>query len=258
MSKDIEAHFEITHEILFPIFLERFLQWLNDFDGGKWKPERYNNADPARHVYSATAIADIVAMWMKDNIGIILKRISTPKYEIDFTGQRNKLLVKNQLTVYLESELFQQSKSMQSCITFLNALYLRLRPVWGFSAQRKDYLAKNLQLTYPGGNVSRLETWVGKDLSKCLWGIYWANWFGPAYVDFFGRERLDSAPYFQKERLSDGGYLILTAASPLEYDTPAAQELEQALRGHLGFDAFYDIRTPQRPTRSPWGSKFVS
>jgi hypothetical protein len=259
LPKEIEAHFDITHEILIPATLQDFLEWLNDFEGGKWRPERYNNADPVRYPYSPAAINEVIDKWSRENIGMILKRVSAPKYELDFTGQRRKLLVKNELTIYLDSALFRQPQSTEISLAFLNAIYDALRPSYGYGVHRKDYLAKNMKITYPeGGNVSRVETWVGRDLSKCLRGIYWANWFGPVYVDFFGRERLETAPCVRRERLCDGGYLILTAATPMEYESSQAREMEQALREHLGADAFFDIRLPHRPTRSPWSSKFVS
>lgn len=259
MSKDIEAHFEMTHQILSPTSLLQFLKWLNDISEGRWRPERYNSAEPVRYPYSPIRITEVVDKWIKENIGMILKRLSPPKYEMDFTGQRNRLLVKNQLTIYLDTMLFKESQSVDGCLEFLNALYAVLRPVWGYSVHRKDYLAKNLQITYRDeGNVSRVETWLGRDLSKCLSGIYWANWFSPAYVEFFGRERLESAPCFKKKCLPDGGYLILTASTPMEFGTSETKHVEHALREHLGADAFFDIRMPHRPMRSPWNSKFVS
>jgi hypothetical protein len=259
LPKEIEAHFDITHETLSPATLRHFLEWLNDFQGGKWRPERYNNAEPIKYPYSPAVISDVTNKWIKENIGMVLKRTSAPKYELDFGGQHTKLLVKNELTIYLDSALFQQSQDAESCLTFLNALYMTLRPAYGYSVHRKNYLAKNMQIIYPeGGNVSSMETWVGRDLSKCLRGIYWANWFGPVYVEFFGEERLESAPCFRKERLSNGGYLILTAATPMEYEAPQAREIEEAVRDHLGADAFFDIRAPHRLTRSPWSSRFVT
>lgn len=259
MAKDIELHFDITHGILERSFLEAFLSWIENFDDGKWQPERYNNASPAKYIFSPETLQAVIEKWTEENIGILLKRISFPKYDLDFSGQRDKLLVKNQLYINFENRLFARSDGIESFLRFANGLYDLIRPAHGYTAHRKDYLAKNMQVTYPSeSNVSRVETWVGRDLSKCLRGIYWANWFGPVYVDFFGRKRLESAPCFRRDHLSDGGYLILTTATPLQHDTSQAKHLEQALREHLGPDAFFDIMAPHRPTRSPWSSKFVS
>lgn len=258
MHKEIEAHFDITHETLKPSFLQDFLHWLGRFDSGKWRPEKYNTADPVRYPYSLEATNDVIEKWQTDKIGMILKRVSTPKYELDFTGEREKMLVKNELTTYFDSALFRHPRSIENCLGFLNGLYDKLNPVYGYAVHRKDYLAKNLQVTYPQDDeVSSVETWVGRDLSKCLRGVYWANWFGPVYTGFFGEERFKSAPCFRKERLADGGYLILTAAGPMEYQTRAAREAEEGLRQHLGTDAFFDIEAPTRVTRSPWTSRFV-
>lgn len=259
MAKNIELHFDITHSILERGFLDGFLKWMASFDNGKWRPEKYNNASPAKYNFPTDSAEAVIEKWLRENIGILLKRISSPKYDLDFSGQRMKLLVKNQLDMNIENQLFEEPKGVQSFLQFANALYDSVRPAYGYAAHRKDYLAKNMQITYPShGNVSRVETWVGRDLSKCMRGIYWANWFGPIYVDFFGRKRMESAPCFWKENLPDGGYLILTSATPFEYDNPDVKAMEQALREHLGVDAFYDISAPHRLTRSPWSSRYVS
>ncbi len=45
-------------------------------------------------------------------------------------------------------------------------------------------------------------------LERKLKEIYWVNFFGPEYVEKYGREFLLNAPGWKKEELSDGGLLL--------------------------------------------------
>lgn len=44
--------------------------------------------------------------------------------------------------------------------------------------------------------------------------LYWANFFGPAYVDKIGRDKILTAPAWAIEELSDGGILYVLASCP--------------------------------------------
>jgi len=93
---------------------------------------------------------------------------------------------------------------------------------------------------------------VGWRPHECLPGIYWANFFSKRYVDWFGEEKVRTAPCYAREDLPRGGVLLLTSASPLEYARPEVKELEQRLFVHLGEDAFFTPKNPTQPCRSPF------
>lgn len=44
--------------------------------------------------------------------------------------------------------------------------------------------------------------------------LYWANFFGPAYVNKIGRDKILSAPAWAIEELADGGLLYVLASCP--------------------------------------------
>lgn len=47
--------------------------------------------------------------------------------------------------------------------------------------------------------------------------IFWANFFGPAYVKKYGRKFFLEAPGWKKEELSDGGILYVVSKSFLSW-----------------------------------------
>lgn len=87
---------------------------------------------------------------------------------------------------------------------------------------------------------------VGLELTEGIPGVYWGNYMGPFYVEWFGREKLESLPCVEKRWLGTGGLFFTTARTPFEWDTPEAAQVQQAAKNHLGADAFFDIDAVRR------------
>lgn len=250
MAKEVVAEFSITHKILNESLLRTVLERLSTFDAGRWGPDRYNNSEPVKWPFDRQEIDKVIQLWMTGGTGIMLKRLSIPKYDLDFSGERPNLVVKVQASLYLENKFLRDPAGLEASLNFAKLLYELFRPAYGHAEHAKDFSAKN-QLTYKQG-VTVVQKWVGRKLDKCLPGVYWANWFGPEYVKFFGAEKFKSAPCYRNEELSDGGYLILISPSPFDYGEAETAEAERALMDHLGVDAFFDTKQHERDTRSPW------
>jgi hypothetical protein len=62
-------------------------------------------------------------------------------------------------------------------------------------------------------------------------------------VVWFGREKFETLPCIEKRWLDTGGIFFTTADTPFEWDSPAARELQEAVKQHLGANAFFDIET---------------
>src|SRR5260370_1425459 len=78
-----------------------------------------------------------------------------------------------------------------------------------------------------------------------LRGLFWANFFGPEYVDMWGREKLLAAPCYKVEPLSDGGVLLLLMESPLDASKPEYKAKKQELFSYLGEEAFTGSLLPR-------------
>ena len=79
--------------------------------------------------------------------------------------------------------------------------------------------------------------------ARAIPGVFWGNYLGPFYVDWFGRGKFDDLPCVEKRWLDSGGIFFTTASTPFEWNTPAARQLQQAVKEHLGEDAFFDSET---------------
>jgi hypothetical protein len=96
-------------------------------------------------------------------------------------------------------------------------LYEILRPTFGWSDF--DY---GLRTTHEDIEALRLPV------------IYWANFFGPAYVDQIGRDKILSAPAWAIEELPDGGLLYVLAPCPGLTDDHVSVE---SVKAHFGIES---------------------
>jgi hypothetical protein len=83
---------------------------------------------------------------------------------------------------------------------------------------------------------------VGTELQKGVPGVYWGTYFGPYYVDWFGRERFDTLPCVDKQELPTGGIFFTTAPTPFDWSEPETQAMQRSVMDHLGADAFFDMQ----------------
>ncbi len=86
-------------------------------------------------------------------------------------------------------------------------LYPRLRPKYGWI----DEMGSNV----PGAT---------RIMKTGLKYIFWANFFGPAYVEMLGREFLLAAPGWKKQELEDGGILYVLTKSYVQSQSEPAKE----------------------------------
>jgi len=127
-----------------------------------------------------------------------------------------------------------------------------------FRAARADFAFVGAKAEYDAKNLIRTESETGTgqcieglDLEYHLPGIYWVNFFGPAYLDYFGAERLRKAPWLEVTDLGDAGLQCTTCAEPADWALREARDRQQAIRAALGEEHFFDRRAPKRPTRAP-------
>jgi hypothetical protein len=91
---------------------------------------------------------------------------------------------------------------------------------------------------------------IDVDLRCCLPGVYWANYYGPVYVEFLGRERLLGAPWSNVSELPGGSMVCLTCAVPGDWHRAETLARQAAVRAYLGEDCFFD-HDPGHFARAP-------
>ena len=109
-------------------------------------------------------------------------------------------------------------------------------------------IAQNVQHT--DGTVEPRKP-VGVDWPRCLPGVYWANYFGKPYIEWFGRKELLSAPAYETRELPSGTIRLIAYARPTDAGGLDGVEVEDRIRTHLGLEAFFDRRAEKRRVIAP-------
>jgi hypothetical protein len=156
---------------------------------------------------------------------------------IDVTFVRDPLLfylsVRPFGTVSLDVDrgYLSDSSKLDQYLTVVKRLYFGLGASYGFvntheMGQHFDKQGK--------------EYGIAIDLRRALPDIYWANLFGPEYVEMFGERKIMSAPGHRVEKLPDGGVLLTLTSSPFDFDTDRErfENRRVQLKQHLGIEAF--------------------
>jgi len=158
----------------------------------------------------------------------ILKRFSPSHVEI-YLGKVP--LPFESIGINVEKDYFNSPDKLLHLLAILQDLYALTKPSYGYVETQEMIRRFDSQ----GGKVT-----MGINLERALPDIYWANFLGPEYVEMFGRKKLESAPCYRVETLSDGGILLLLTPSPFDYDKDpdGFERLRLSVKEHLGVEAF--------------------
>src|SRR3989475_3674405 len=137
----------------------------------------------------------------------------------------------NVVGMSIEQDYFSEKGRPEELLNALKELYNVVHPMYGRVSSNETVR----WVESPLGKMS-----LGTALRRALPDIYWANFFGPEYVEMFGSDRVNSAPIHSVESLSDGGALLVLSPSPLDFlkDPGEFERLRLNLKQHLGEEAF--------------------
>jgi hypothetical protein len=111
-------------------------------------------------------------------------------------------------------------------------LCTRLVPAWGQAGHAGEYWAKVMSQS------PRIEA-VGRDFGRYLPGVFWLNFFGPAYTTRIGPGRFAALPTEFVTSVATSR-LVRLAADPLMWTTPDYIIEERRIRDTLGRDHFFE------------------
>lgn len=199
-------------------------------------PEKLGPYQPFEYHFDDMSAESLVQLIIEEE-NLLTQRNRPPKGGINFwnlTGAKKPNLFGHSMEGVEE-----ESEEARTFIDYAFELFKLFEPVYGRVSCKEDYRQKNLVQ----GAVA--ENAVGIKLRRYLPGLYWANFFGPRYIEFFGEERLLSAPAHETKWLGESGILLLVSESLFEYDDPEVKATEQAVIEHLGPEAFFSKSDPE-------------
>ena len=91
------------------------------------------------------------------------------------------------------------------------------------------------------------------DYSREIWDVYWLNYFGPAYVDHWGQDKIAAlGKKYEVTGFGNGGVCVQTTPEPVLADPEAKGITDYEFKKHfyevLGYDTFmHETHKPGRP-----------
>jgi hypothetical protein len=214
-------------------------------------PEKLDNREPERFVFDAGNLAKLFELWTSDIGYVSLKRRKPYLAWITLWMWTQESKRFNEIMAGFDERFVKKEDKVARLLSFAKSLYNWGAMVHGYICHEEDWNAKNYFGVPTKVTGGKLASTGGIRLEDGLPGIYWANFFGPLYVQFFSREKFRTVPARHKEELPDGGVLLLTAANPLDYGRQQARALEDKIVDHLGRDAFFEKACRQKVCRAP-------
>jgi hypothetical protein len=124
------------------------------------------------------------------------------------------------------------------------------RADYGFVSTDHDYRTKHFLSVQEG--VSEVQQYIGDNPEHGIPGLYWMNYFGPVYVDYFAKETVAALSDHTETLLLDNGAVCLRFGKlPDESHAAATLDLQQAVIRILGDAAFFDRHYPERELDVP-------
>lgn len=205
-------------------------------------PEKYDRQEPERFKFNPCDLSGFIDRWTSKIVGFHIKRKKPYSMFMLIDIWKKKHGNFNSITASIDTMYFQNGCNTDRLLGSVNELYSWGAIDHGYICHRHEKEKKNKYFVEgeydPIGRL--LPKTGGTRLHEGLPGIYWANYFGPIYVKFFGPQKFLSVPAYYKEELPDGGFLLLTSKTPFEYSNKKVQKLAKEIIEHLGRDAFFE------------------
>jgi len=227
---------------------QRFLDTMYRFGS---VPDKFGDEDPPRHNFKPSSTGSFLKLWRRRPGQLNMLKLGRMGFQalLSLSGPMPGLI-----TFAIHDEYFQGTENTAKFLEFSDELYEMFKPVSGEISHKKEWDSKTVVIEpiKVGNKTVNAEAHIAVRPTKGLPGIFWVNYFGPTFVDFYTRAKLEAAPCYNKKRFADGGYRVLTGPSPLDYAKPETKKMEQDLIEHLGPDTFFDKTLPNRTLRSPF------
>ena len=211
-------------------------------------PEKFDQHEPERFTFDPENLTKLHEFWTSRSPGVLFKRNKPYLNWLNLTISHGRRF--NEILSGFDDRYFKEEDKIAKLISYVKQLYKWGNIDHGYICHQKDWEIKN-KFERPTEIKGRPVMTGGVWLGEFLPGIYWVNFFGLAYVNFFGKDKFVSLPTYYKEELSDGGFMILTAQSPFDYNKSETEKLEKDIIAHLGSDAFFDKSNPTKQCQVP-------
>jgi hypothetical protein len=214
--------------------LDQLLEALT-FSGSVYTPDEIELGGEVRYKarFDPVALRHVKEAWATGRVPTIceMRKEEPVQFSIHFS---NSTLGFSPLGIRVEQSHFSEAGSSEGLLDLLESFYRILDASYGRAGPEE---MRRRPIIDP---VKRTRLYGGTNLARGIPEVYWANFFGPEYVEMFGPEKIFSAPCYEVKKLKGGGALLLLSQSALDYlkSPKEFERIRERLKEHLGREAF--------------------
>lgn len=216
--------------------LERFLELLSRYNG-VYLPQKWDTDERAKRVYDRSNLSDLIKEWTipKKTQFIFFSTKKPVEVQMYFRFERHARAKFNDFSLYIRDKHFDDRNRIKDFVSFVLEVASIISADYGLISHATQERRQSPVLT-PGERLP---------------GIYWANFFGRPYIDFFGREKLLATPCHEVREINENLILLLTAESPYSSEMLDNDNVVNRVRAYLNQNAFPGPRFPDEPCAVP-------
>lgn len=236
--------------------------------GPEYLPEFYSAGEPADWPFDWNRLDDIVRLWYNEGWlagkakgfgeGTLFRRVTPPRLHGDVSthysnAPHNSSGLCNNINLDFPISWVRQSREAE-ILALSSRLFQWAKADFGFLCTTSKSLHGSCRVVWDAPPPTKAEWqelasgWVCRELFESLPSLFWGNFFGPVYVDFFGRQKLLKAPDCLVEELPEERIFLRLSKSIFDLASEEVLERIEALKQYLDPEAFYD---PQK-WKDPW------
>lgn len=219
---------------------------------GIYVPEKWDTEERTRRSFDETTKTEIINEWIapKKMKYLVFHRRRPVEIQMSFTIERFGRAKFNQFSLYVRDKYFRNQANLDELLRFTVEVCKIISADYGFISHIVQERRQSPVLTP----------------AERLPGVYWANFFGRPYIDFFGREKLLASPCHEVREISQDLIALLADESPLSTQMLDGDELVTDIKNYLDQNAFPGPRFPDEPCAVPkfdfrdvrWGIEAVA
>jgi len=214
---------------------EQFLGLISRY-GGIYIPEKWDTEERTRRSFR-DGLAEVIREWTSgtEMKSLFFHRKKPVEIMMSLDIERFARAKFNSFSAYIRDKTFKQPGKIEEFLQFALDLGVTISADYGFISQ-----------TLPERRQSPILT-----PAERLPGIYWANFFGRPYIEFFGRDKLLATPCYEVREISKDLILLLASQSPYSPDLLDNDRVVEGIKEYLGQNAFPGPRFPDEPCDVP-------
>ncbi len=190
-------------------------------------PDKIGLFEPLKTIYSEE---EAINMWITDggtwpgyHAGNLIAKKKVPSFEFDVHWNLGERARVNIITVWFTIKSFKHlRKNVEGLFKDL------ITTSAAFHGYITDYDILHRQHVQ-GTITDRMD------------GIFWCNYFSEVYVNFFGRDKILSAPWSKIENIDKDKIITYLTEEPYDKELIESMQLEDKVKNYLGNDSFGDV-----------------